>query len=119
MSTNSASYLATCVKVGGQEICDAFPTPVSGGGPNPDNAFGTIGDVISRGMVFVFPIAGIILFVVLVMAGFEYMNSSGEAAKVESAWKKITYSLLGFGILLISYFIVRTVAMIIGFESPI
>lgn len=118
MSTNTASYLATCVKVGGQEICDAFPT-VAVAGPNPDNAFGTIGDVISRVMVFVFPVAGIIIFVVLVLAGFEYMNSGGEASKVESAWKKITYSLLGFGILLVSYFVVRTVAMIIGFESPI
>ncbi len=119
MTKDPISYLATCVKVGGQEICDAFPTPPPTGAPLADNAFVTIGDVISRVMVFVFPIAGIILFIVIVAAGFEYMNSAGESAKIESAWKKITYSLIGFGLLLVSFFIVRTVAMILGLESPI
>lgn len=119
MTNSATSYLATCVKVGGQEICDAFPTVDPTGTPGADNAFMTIGDVISRVMVFMFPIAGIILFIVLVAAGFEYMNSAGESSKIDSAWKKITYSLLGFGLLLVSFFLVRTVAMILGLESPI
>ncbi|MFO0703111.1 MAG: hypothetical protein U0525_00080 [Patescibacteria group bacterium] len=118
MATNAVNYLATCIKVGAQEICDAIPTPAAGGG-GIGSRTATLGDLVSRLMLFAFPIAGLILFVVLIAAGFEYMNSAGEASKIESAWKKITYALIGFGLLLISFFIVRTVAAIIGFESPI
>lgn len=113
--------LATCVRVGGQTICDAFPTPnlTSGATPGPENAFGTFGDVMSRIFVFVFPISGVILFFIIVSAGFDYMRSAGETSKIDAAWKKITYSLYGFMILVLAFFIVRTVAVILGLDSPI
>ncbi len=113
-------FLATCIRVGGQTICDAFPTPdPTATTPGPENSFVTIGDVISRILVFIFPISGVILFFIIVSAGFDYMRSAGEASKIEAAWKKITYSLAGFMILILAFFIVRTVAMILGLDSPI
>lgn len=115
-----SNLLASCIKVGGQEICDNFPTAAASGSTTAaTNSFVTVGDVISRIMEYAFPVAGIILFVVLVSAGFDYMGSAGEPKKIGEAWKKITYSLAGFGLLLVSFFIVRTVARILGFDSPI
>jgi hypothetical protein len=115
--SSSSELLATCLKIGGQEICDAFPTPADSA--SPTKSFTTIGDVISRLMEYVFPFAGIILLVVFISAGFDYMRSAGESSKISSAQKKVTFGALGFFLLLASYLIIRTVAIVLDFESPV
>jgi len=129
-------YLAQCIEVGKKVIVDAGVTYVTPGtsvcGPFPtanvtpnaircptNNCFDTPGDVISRIMEYAFPFAGIIVFFVFVSAGYDYLMSQGEASKLESANKKILAGLIGFGLLLVSYVVVKTVSYILGFDSPV
>jgi hypothetical protein len=139
-----SQLLAQCIEVGrnvvtdaagnvyvtpGSNICGPFPTAkptVPVGAPTPmggycptGNCFSTPGDVISRVMEYVFPFAGIALLFVIILSGYQLIMSRGESAKIQAATKRITYGFMGFGILIISYVVVKTLSYILGFDSPI
>jgi hypothetical protein len=121
--------LAQCIKIAlptpGQfsTICGPFPTKIPGQVGNAacptGNCFETPGDVISRVMEYVFPFAGIALLFVIILSGYQLIMSRGESAKIQAATKRITYGIMGFGILIISYVVVKTLSYILGFDSPI
>ncbi len=104
-------------------ICGPFPTrdPLQTGTAAcpTGNCFETPGDVISRVMEYVFPFAGIALLFVIILSGYQLIMSRGESAKIQAATKRITYGFFGFGILIISYVVVKTLSYILGFDSPI
>ena len=79
----------------------------------------TLGDIINRILVFILPLAGIILLFVLIAGGFEYMVSQGNPEKIKSAQAKITTGVIGFFLLISSYLIVRVISAIFGFDSGI
>lgn len=123
-----SQLLAQCINIGNPAgpnptsvICGPFPTKVVGAAnPCPTgNCFETPGDVISRIMEYAFPFAGIILLFVIILSGYQLIISHGESAKIQAASKRITYGFVGFGLLIISYVIVKTVSYILGFDSPI
>lgn len=114
-----SQLLAQCIKIGVSQICGPFPTPGCIGVGCGTNAFATPGDVISRVMEYAFPFAGIILLFVVILSGYQLIVSGGESAKLQSAGKRITYGLLGFGLLIVSYVIVKTLSYILGFDSPV
>ncbi len=115
-----SQLLAQCIQIGVSQICGPFPTPGSCTGPGcPNNAFATPGDVISRVMEYAFPFAGIILLFVVILSGYQLIVSGGESAKIQAAGKRITYGLLGFGLLIVSYVVVKTLSYILGFDSPL
>lgn len=133
----TSQLLAQCIHIGDagplgltptSVICGPFPTaiPTPPGGAPPGfvacptgNCFSTPGDVVSRVMEYVFPFAGIALLFVVILSGYQLIISRGEPAKIQAATKRITYGLLGFGILIISYVVVKTISYVLGFDSPI
>jgi hypothetical protein len=108
----NVSYLATCITVGVQKLCDGFPGPAQG-------QEWTIALLVAKIMGLLFPVLGVLLFFILVAAGYDYILSWGEAKKIEDAWNKITYALVGYGILIGSYVAVRVIATILGYDSPV
>ncbi len=62
---------------------------------------GLFSNVISLAIGF----AGIVLFIMLLMGGFQYITSGGEAPKVEGAKKTITTALLGMIFVVLAYLI--------------
>lgn len=79
----------------------------------------TLGAIVSRILQFILPFAGLILLAVLIWGGYDYMMSQGNQEKVKSAQAKITAGLIGFGILVFSYLIVRLIATIFGLQGGI
>lgn len=75
--------------------------------------------IISRILQFVFPFAGIILLFVLIWGGYDYIFSQGNQEKLKSANAKITAGLIGFGLLIFSYFLVRLISFIFGLQGGI
>lgn len=79
-----------------------------------------IADVINNiTKFFLFPAAGIILFFILVAGGYQLLLSSGNPEKIKSAKAKITSGIIGFILLILSYFIVRLIAKIFGIGEGI
>lgn len=72
----------------------------------------TIGAVISALLPYIFSIAGLILFGLLIMAGFGFLTSAGDPKKIESAKAKLTSAVIGFLIIFVAYWLMQILEII-------
>ncbi len=105
-------YIAQSLTIGGQSFNGLLDPSLADANGNI-----TIGAIISRVLIVLIPIAGVILLFVLIWGGYDFMMSQGNAEKVKSAQAKITAGLIGFILLILSFFIVRLIAKIFGLDN--
>jgi len=100
-------YLAQTIQINGQSI----------EGPL---RFNTLGEIVGRVMnLFLIPVAGVILLLVFIWAGYDFMTSEGNPEKIKSAQAKITSGVIGVLLLVSSFLIVKLVELILGIKSGI
>ena len=75
-----------------------------------DNISDLISGVLNN---FIFPMAGVIMFIMFSIAGLNMLLAGGDEKKFAAAKSRITTTLIGFFLLISSYFIVRLVAFIL------
>lgn len=80
----------------------------------PLKGINSLGDLINLALSFLVPLAGIILFLVIVWGGYDILMSSGNADKVQKGQQKITAGIIGFVLLTASYFIAKLLGFIFG-----
>ena len=85
----------------------------------PLEGINTLGDLVSQVLRFLLPLGGIVLLLVLIWGGYDYMMSQGNPEKLKSAQAKITTGLIGFALLVFSYLIVRLLSTIFGLGGGI
>lgn len=100
-------FLTQRIEIGGQ--------PIEG----PLQGINTLGDLINRLLPFMITFAGIILLLVFIWGGYDFITSQGNPEKVKSAQAKITTGIIGFILLIVSYLLVRLIAKIFGLEGGI
>ena len=101
-----STYLA---QIDFNALRDAFPA-----GSLPGKANLTIGDIVSTLLPYIFILAGLMLFVYLILGGFQLMTSGGDPKRAESAKGKITGAVIGFIIIFVSYWLVQILQVIFG-----
>ncbi len=106
-------FLSQSVNFGGQTI--EGPLKIAG----VSSSEITLGHIVSRVLQFMLPLAGVALLFVLIWGGYDFMMSQGNAEKIKSAQAKITTGLIGFGLLVFSYLIVRLITAIFGLQTGI
>lgn len=74
----------------------------------------SLADLINLALSFLVPLAGVILFLVIIWGGYDILMSSGNADKVQSGKQKITAGIVGFVLLASSYFIAKLIGFIFG-----
>jgi len=84
-----------------------------------DSGVDSLGKIITKALGFIMPMAGIVLLFVLISGGYDYMMSQGNADKIKSAQGKITSGIIGFILLIVSFLIVRLIAVIFGLGGGI
>lgn len=84
-----------------------------------DSSVDSLGEIITKGLGFIMPMAGIVLLFVLISGGYDYMLSQGNADKMKSAQAKITSGVIGFILLIASFLITRLIAFIFGLGGGI
>ena len=62
-------------------------------------------------------IAGIALFVMLIISGYKYIMAGSDAKAAESAKNTLTYAIYGIVLLALAYLILRLIANFTGVES--
>lgn len=77
---------------------------------------GSIGDIVSELLKYLFPLAGLLLLLYLLFGGFQLMTSGGDPKKMQEAKGKLTNALVGFIIVFIAYWLVQIVGKILGIE---
>ena len=66
---------------------------------------------------FLFVIIGLIFFAMLVMAGWDYMLSSGDPKKVAAATTRLINALVGLVISVVAFLLVRLVTNMLGLSN--
>ncbi|OGJ37457.1 MAG: hypothetical protein A2383_00335 [Candidatus Pacebacteria bacterium RIFOXYB1_FULL_39_46] len=67
----------------------------------------TPGGIISRMLEFAFPLAGMVMFVMIVAGGFQILTGATGQKSMEEGKKKITTAIIGFILLFSSYWIAQ------------
>lgn len=84
----------------------------------PDDSFkfkdAKIGDILSALLPYIFAIAGLALFVFLIIGGFGLLTSAGSPDKMKAAQGKITSAIIGFVIIFVAYWLMRILEIIFG-----
>lgn len=78
------------------------------------NALRSPGGVVSRLLVFIFPLAGLILFFMLVWGGFEMLIGAPTKKSMESGRNRVTAAIVGFLLLFSSYWIWQIIEVVFG-----
>ncbi len=84
-------------------------------GPNPP--FTDIGSVITRALYFVYGFAGIGLLLMIISAGFTLLTSAGDAKKMEEGQHRLTYAVVGFLIIFVSFWLVQLLGIMFGIKE--
>ncbi len=82
----------------------------------PDWWLGSLGKSIERIILFAVVVSGLIFFVKLMMAGFSYLTSAGDANKIQAATKEITNALIGLLIVISTFFLAQIIEVVLGIK---
>ena len=74
----------------------------------------SIGFVVSELLKIIFPIAGFALLLYLLYGGYQLMLSRGDPKAIQDAKAKITYALIGFFIVFVTFWVVQLIGRILG-----
>lgn len=80
------------------------------------DVFGTPAQLINTIVPNVFVIAGLIMFFLLIFGGFSIIAAGGDPKSVEKGTKEVTGAVIGFLIIIASYWIVQIVEIVTGIK---
>lgn len=133
--TPGGNCLANCLKnnLGGSsacaQLCNPITTPPQGQSGTGNlvvdlnGLIGTLGlpaelttltGIVSRALLVMYPLAGILLLLFLIWGGFQYLTSSGDPKKTEAAKSTLTWAILGFIIVVTAFWLTQIVSTIFG-----
>lgn len=88
--------------------------------PNPTGTkFESIASIVNAFVTPILTIAGIALFLFIMIAGFKYMASGDDPKAKDGAKGQLTSAIVGFVIIFGAYWIVQIVAAVFGIEPQI
>lgn len=70
--------------------------------------------IVSRFLAFAILAAGLFFFVKLISAGYTYLTSLGEPAKIQSASKELTNATIGLIIVISAFFLAQIIQVVFG-----
>lgn len=86
------------------------PSNVEGGIPKLTG----LEDIFASIIGLIIPLAGITLFIYLMLGGFRFITAGSDPGKAESAKNTITYAILGMVFLALAYLIINFIATFTG-----
>src|SRR5574339_442421 len=69
----------------------------------PSLAGNSVGQIVSKVMTLIIPIAGMVMLLYLLYAGYIYMTSYGDPKAMQTAKQNITYAIIGFVVIAFAY----------------
>ena len=87
-------------------------------GYHPDSNFNfsgkTIGDVITSLFGYLLPLAGILMFGMIIYGGLTLMLSGGDPEGVKEGTNKILFGVVGFIVVFAAYWIIKIIETVFG-----
>jgi type IV secretory pathway VirB2 component (pilin) len=82
---------------GGEAVSEQPPT------------FSGIDTVLDKVVALIFPVAGIVCVVFIIIGGYTWIASSGDPAKVQQAQGTLTWAIIGLVFVLVAALVVNTI----------
>ncbi|HZX50241.1 MAG TPA: pilin, partial [Candidatus Paceibacterota bacterium] len=79
---------------------------------------GSLTELINRLIDFIFTVSLIVAPILLVIAGVVFMTAAGDSSRVGTARRMLMWTIVGFGIILISKGLVEVLRGILGVTGP-
>lgn len=76
----------------------------------------TIGGFISPLIVNALILGGILAFVTIIFAGYQYISGAGDKAKIAQAQNMLNYAIIGLVVMVAGYVITLLVGQLVGFN---
>lgn len=108
IKAQTGSSLTPTGSLTNQDFDDLNPLKIANTDPAIANRLSTPGGIISRLLSYAFPIAGFILFIMIVWGGFE-MLLGATSKKMDAGRQRVTAAIIGFFLLFASFWIIRIV----------
>lgn len=114
------AFFSSARGVSAQEVFDKL-NPLKIGAPEDIQQMGassyadqlsTPGGLLTRTLQYAFPLAGLVLFVMLVWGGFEILMGASTPKSKDNGKQRITAALIGFLLLFASYWIAQLIQII-------
>jgi hypothetical protein len=83
-------------------------------GPLSSDKFSDLGSLVSTLIPYIFIIAGLILFFIIISAGFSMMTNPGNPDATKKAQSQLTLGIVGFIIIFASYWLAKLIGSIFG-----
>lgn len=80
------------------------------------NFYQSLQSLFNNAVVLVFMVAAVLVFIMLLWGGLEWIMSGGDKEKVGNARKRIVNALVGLAILALAFLIMNVMGQIIGFQ---
>jgi hypothetical protein len=97
------------------ETLDKFD-PLKTEGSEHAGQLSTPGGIISRVLDFAFPLAGMILFVMIVIGGLQMLTSAGNDKGLQAGQQRVTMAVVGFLLLFASYWIAQILQELLNIQ---
>lgn len=97
-----------------QTFEDLDPLAISGSGAKDE--LSTPGGVLGRLLELIFPLAGLMLFLLIVWGGFEILASSASQKGIEAGKNRITAAVIGYLLLFSTYWMLQILEVVFGFR---
>lgn len=78
------------------------------------NGYSSLQSIIQTGITFLFVFTIILTIIFILYSGIAWITSGGDKEKLQKARARLTYSIIGLLVLAFSFFIVRTVVILLG-----
>lgn len=88
------------------------PLRIGGSSQARIDQFSSPAGIINRVLEFAFPLAGLILFVMIIWGGFEMIAGATNSKSLQAGKQRITAALIGFMLLFASFWIIQLVEYI-------
>lgn len=96
------------------DMYDPLKIGNSGSANYPKKDFSNPGKVISEALNYAFPLAGLILFVMIIWGGFEMLAGAATAKSKDAGRQRVTAAVAGFFLLFAAYWITQIIEVIFG-----
>jgi len=73
-----------------------------------------IGAIVSNALPIVIGLAGLGLLLMLILGGYTFLTSAGDAKKMEEGKQRLTFAIVGFLIVFGAYWVVQILGIMFG-----
>lgn len=82
--------------------------------PNFRFGGGTLGDIVTGVLPYIFFFAGFALLIYFIYGGYQLLTSTGDPKKIAGGKSILTNAIIGFVIIFVSFWVVQLTGIILG-----